>query len=581
MTARGIGVFTIDFPDPSKINYVNNKFNTLNETISFQYRGLTNIQTLSTKGVDSGADPYGILYVPDVSSDTCKTDEAQYVPANATRIANLPPNNNYALIAFAPWFSPQCILEYFAAARAHPNTKGFLTYLPGNNNAQPPVLNNPAWDLQDGGMWQQLNTFPTYALSSTSGSTIIDQLNLYSGNLSTVPNGDDLGQIFDSTDYVRLWATVSTDSTGGTLPSLWVFLVIVLAILIAAIGTTSLAMHIIQRRRRNALRQRVLNGSIDLEALGVKRLTVSQQLLDKMPIVTYTDVEKPFESLQTTTPASLQDAGPKPLSPTTAPPPSSIQSFSQPTCPICIDDFEPNVTQVRQLPCQHIFHPDCIDTFLLRNSSLCPMCKQSVLPPGACPVKITNMMVRRERHISRMRARSEWSTANGGAEMPVSVTAAEHARGAFGSLGRAVAGRRLFSGSQQTQTARTQGQGQGQSDIEMGSTIPTTTPPTAATAPTSTTTSTTTTTPSATAPTTTIPTPPAPAHPSAHDCDTPPPPSTTPQNRREWARQRALALLGPRHAPAGTEGDVDPLEQEERARPKWKRVVGRVFPGFG
>ncbi|KAF2627551.1 hypothetical protein BU25DRAFT_410707 [Macroventuria anomochaeta] len=560
MTARGIGVFTIEFPDPAKINYVNNQFNTLNETISFQYRGLTNIQTLSTKGADSGADPYGILYVPEVFTESCKRNETQHVPANATRIADLPADRNYALIAFAPWYSAQCTIEYFTAARQQSTTKGFLTYLPGDSNAQPPVLNNLAWDLQDGGMWQQDNTFPTYALSSTSGNNVMDQLNLYSGNLSTVPNGDDLGRIFNSTSYVRLWATVSTDSD-GTLPSLWVFLVIVLAVLIAAIGTTSLCMHILQRRRRNALRQRVLDGEVDLEALGVKRLTVSQAVLDKLPIITYTagpsDAEKPPEA----PPAALSlapgvdaETGPKtsPLARRPSAPTASTTNnvaFSQPTCPICIDDFEPNETQVRELPCRHMFHPDCIDTFLLRNSSLCPMCKRSVLPAGACPVKITNIMVRRERHIARMRARSAWSAAHGGVAPPVSVTMGGQARGAFGSIGRAVTGRRIFSAPERPQNRP--------ADIEMGST--TTARPVAPSPQ----------------PVSSVPTAPHPVSASTNPQDCEPPPTPT-QNRREWARQRALNLLGNRHAPT----EVDALEQEENARPKWRRALNKVFPGF-
>ncbi|KAF1356018.1 hypothetical protein EJ07DRAFT_130444 [Lizonia empirigonia] len=529
--ARGIGVYTIEFPDPTKINYVNNDFNTLNESISFQYRNVTNIQTLSTKG------------------------EARHVPANATRIANLPADQNYALVAFAPWYSAQCTIEYFTAARNQSTTKAFLTYLPGNSNAQPPVLNNPAWNLQDGGMWQQQNTFPTYALSSTSGNTVMDQLNLYSGNLSTVPNGAELSTIYDDSQYVRLWATVSTDS-GGTLPSLWVFLVIVLAILIAAIASTSLCMHIIQRRRRNALRQRVLNGEIDLEALGVKRLTVPQETLDKLPIVTYTpgpaeDAEKPIHTSTAAHNLAAVDAEtgskPSPLACCLSAPAASTTNnvtFSQLTCPICIDDFEPNETQVRELPCRHIFHPDCIDTFLLRNSSLCPMCKQSVLPPGACPVTITNMMVRRERHIARMRERSAWSAASGSAAPPVPVTLTDHARrvpSAFGSLGRAVAGRRIFSAPERTQAPR--------ADIEMGSPTPAQVVP---------------------PPPQPAPSAPAAAQPDPHDCE---PPATPTHNRREWARQRALHLLGNRPVPT----DVD---DEARAQPRWRRALTTVFPGF-
>lgn len=354
--------------------------------------------------------------------------------------------------------------------------------------------------------------------------------------------------------------------SGGQLPSLWVFLVIVMAILLVAVSITSLAMHIIQRRRRRALRQRVLNGEVDLEALGVKRLTVSQQVLDKLPIYTYTastsdEPEKPAPQ----PPAQalhLPASSAAPETPKTSPlfrrssvpavPTSGMStSWSQPTCPICLDDFEPNETQVRELPCRHIFHPDCIDTFLLRNSSLCPMCKQSVLPKGDCPVPITNMMVRRERHIARMRARNA-HTANG------QPTAQSHASplasiplarqpGAFGSLGSRIGGaftsRRIFSAPERTQPRP--------SDIEMANTTPP--PPQTPEIPPA------------------LPPPAGTDAPSTQattqDCD----PS---QTRREWARQRALALLGNRHAPPS---DAD--EQEEHG-PRWRRGLRKVFPGF-
>jgi hypothetical protein len=342
--------------------------------------------------------------------------------------------------------------------------------------------------------------------------------------------------------------------SGGQLPSLWVFLVIALAVLLVAVGITSLVMHIIQRRRRRALQERVLNGQVDLEALGVKRLTVSQQILDKLPIHTYTtgtlsepekttaQVPAQSQALNVSSSSAGAETGHKPApltrgssAPTVATSGMST-SFSQPTCPICMDDFEPNETRVRELPCHHVFHPECIDTFLLNHSSLCPMCKQSVLPTGACPVQITNVMVRRERHISRMRARSA-HTAN---TQPNTTTDAAPAAAptrppvAFGSLGSriggAIAGRRIFSAPERTPIRPP--------DIEMG-----TTPPPASHA------------------SDTQPTEP---QSNAQDC------SPT-QNRREWARQRALAMLGPRHAPAS---DAD----EEAAAPRWRRVIRKVFP---
>ncbi len=47
------------------------------------------------------------------------------------------------------------------------------------------------------------------------------------------------------------------------------------------------------------------------------------------------------------------------------------------TCAICVDDFtEEDV--VRLLPCSHVFHPQCIDEWLINHSSLCPLCKMEL-----------------------------------------------------------------------------------------------------------------------------------------------------------------------------------------------------------
>lgn len=43
-------------------------------------------------------------------------------------------------------------------------------------------------------------------------------------------------------------------------------------------------------------------------------------------------------------------------------------------CPVCIEDFTIK-SKVRELPCQHIFHPECIDSWLTTRASSCPMCK--------------------------------------------------------------------------------------------------------------------------------------------------------------------------------------------------------------
>lgn len=461
---------------------------------------------------------------------------------NVTRRANLPQSStiDYAYIAVAPWLSPNCTIEYFQSARTA-SSKAFFVYQPGDSARQPPPVSDYSWYLNDGGKWKVDNNFPTYALVSVGGQLVMNALSLYSGNVTNAPNNDTLTRLFPSDHYVRLWATVNTDS-GNQLPSLWVFLVIVLGILILVILMTSSIMHLVQRRRRNDLRRRVINGEVNLEALGVKRLTVPQDFLDKLPLYTYT--HKDNEELD-----KNEETGAPPLTRTSSAPtgPSSHnatqRAFFQPICPICIDDFELNESQIRELPCRHIFHSECIDTFLLNNSSLCPMCKKSVLPAGYCPAKITNVMVRRERLISRMRrnsaARGQGGTPSSAqAQDTTAVPSPPSMLGSLGSRIRNIApGRRVSSAPARTQTQ----------DIEMGvadalplSSVPENSSP-------------------AGQPQTT----------SSPD-QVQPPANVT---RREWAQQRALALLGHQHAPAT-------VDEEEDNRPSWKRRLRKIFPGF-
>ncbi|KAM3290148.1 E3 ubiquitin-protein ligase RHA2B-like [Capsicum chacoense] len=48
-------------------------------------------------------------------------------------------------------------------------------------------------------------------------------------------------------------------------------------------------------------------------------------------------------------------------------------------CAVCLSTFEDG-EQVRKLKCKHIFHKDCLDTWLQQDSATCPLCRNKVLP---------------------------------------------------------------------------------------------------------------------------------------------------------------------------------------------------------
>ncbi|KAF2751414.1 hypothetical protein M011DRAFT_464152 [Sporormia fimetaria CBS 119925] len=552
-TAEDFGIFTVYFPEPSE--RVTHRFETLPTNVSFRYIERNNIQTLSPKNRgDRIPDPYGLLYVPDLRTDECRELEEEHVPANVTRVTNLPLGENYALVALAPWFSRKCMTEYFESARVQP-MNAFLVYQPGASTEQPPIANDPSWSLDDGGTWKSANSFPTYAIAPASGAIIMDQLSQYSGNVTDVPYGQELASVLEATDYVRLWTSIGTDSP-NKLPQIWVWIIVVAVMLLGTAVLTSVMMHVMQLRRRRDLRRRIMRGEVTLDSLGMGMKT-PQELVNKLPLYEYRgDETLPQPSSQARTGDQIRGSMHRRSSAPSLPAPAERGLDAQPMCAICLDDFEVGVTQVRELPCRHIYHPECIDPHLTR-SSLCPLCKQTVLPKRYCPKNITQGMLLQYRAQQGPRQRlwfgssrpanstpgtsAETSTEN----TPPTASAHQTPR-TYPSLGsrlggRAIAARRIFSAPERTRNPVP--------DIEMAST---TQPVTDSNTVSSTTTSQPAQTPGETSP--------------SNDCH-----DSSPQTRRERARQRAMHLLG---RPAGRD------EDEERTGPWWKRGFRKVFPGF-
>ncbi|PNS18216.1 hypothetical protein CAC42_7585 [Sphaceloma murrayae] len=497
-------------------------FERINTTLSFYALLPDGIRTLSTNSASVGSSPEGLLYVPELdAADPCNNASAPYIPDSVTRRRNLP-NVTFPPIAIAPWLSPQCVQSYLAAGRRD-TIRSFIFFLPDQGSSVPPSANDPAWGLSDGGRWKGDNPYPVYAIPTTAAELIIQQSALYSGpNLTTAPNGEQLGRLYDPNDFAKLYIDINLSINTG-LPSLWIFLVVILAVLISIVGTVSSAMHFIQRRRRRQLRTRVANGEVDLEIIGVKRLLVPQEVLEKMPIYRYEKID-PKANLSSDDDQHSPLPSPNPVKKNSREGEKNdgrgrmasvpTNHFDQPTCAICLDDFVANESMVRELPCDHIFHPECVDGFLTQNSSLCPLCKKSALPPGYCPDVITNAMVRRERLLRRARERSErLGSLDGHANQIIN----EHAMHRF---------RRRRENE----------------DIEMGLQAPRP--------------------------------PPAIAAAAGSQQNTTSAPATNGQDRRERARRRAEAMLGPNAAP------VDPDAAEAAHVPAWRRGLRKIFPAL-
>ncbi|ETI29323.1 hypothetical protein G647_01776 [Cladophialophora carrionii CBS 160.54] len=417
MSAQDFGVVAIVLPNPQYDP--SDRAQIVNDSLGFALRASGLIRTLSPNNPHHYDAIQGLLYTPNLPpSSPCGNSTRALIPANVTTRAEIP-TGDYPLIALAPWTEPECVGSYLSVMRAD-EVRGAIFFHPDNSSALPPPVSDQSWTLHDGGQWKSINGYPVYAIPGMLGSFLLNELAQYSGNMSEVPFGEDLITIYNPHDSVRLYARMAIHTRAG-IPSLWVFLIIVLAILLAVVLMSSVIMHMIQRRQRRVLQRRVADGEVNLESLGIKRLQVPQEILDKMPQYTYTAKPEPENDNGNATKQPGESGTSDAVGPTTQKVAEShikdVESalgpaaathevaFAQSTCPICLDDFVSGETTVRELPCNHIFHPECIDPFLRDNSSLCPLCKKSSLPAGYCPVQVTNIMVRRERLMRRVQQR--------------------------------------------------------------------------------------------------------------------------------------------------------------------------------
>jgi len=93
-----------------------------------------------------------------------------------------------------------------------------------------------------------------------------------------------------------------------------------------------------------SIRLAILRRTIVPPRMEDVKLVVGEEALEKIPISKYADLEDKIKNMNV-------------------------------SCTVCQDDFNTE-DKVRVLPCEHLYHPDCIDDWLKEHSYKCPCCRK-------------------------------------------------------------------------------------------------------------------------------------------------------------------------------------------------------------
>lgn len=241
---------------------------------------------------------------------------------------------------------------------------------------------------------------------------------------------------------------INPESEEPKKPTVWGFVLVILGTVLVVCVFLGVVYWMMKRRRRAVLQRMLEVNGTYYERYGLQSVKISQEFLASLPVYVYLGQQKEemcdqpswpkaasrsIEAIpartekegevqtepQRSSSTSREDVstGRHPKMPgaqiegiavrssecaSPTPPPTTGQTHAdrrgriQPTCAICLDDFVPASTTVRELPCGHIYHPRCIDLCLTQTSSLCPLCKKCVLPPDYYAVAIPEPIYRRD-----------------------------------------------------------------------------------------------------------------------------------------------------------------------------------------
>ncbi|KAJ5275025.1 hypothetical protein N7505_003570 [Penicillium chrysogenum] len=273
-----------------------NSTSSVAENVAYRFVLDRKVQTISSNGMPDDGLVSGLLFVPTLEPhDPCYDITASSVPPNVTRYEDVS-DFGYSLVGLAPWVTAECSLSFLSAAQKV-GTHAMVFFQPSDNETDiPPDSNNSRWATNDGDKWRMDNNYPVYAISGPAGATLINDLSWYS-NKTPDSNRDEWTEDFAlQTETNRLFARIETGKeTEGASPSIWSFVLAIAGTVLILSIILMIIYRLVLRKRRVQLQRRVNAGQVDIEALALNQMTVPQEVVNKMPLYTYLEINPPVE----------------------------------------------------------------------------------------------------------------------------------------------------------------------------------------------------------------------------------------------------------------------------------------------
>ena len=217
---------------------------------------------------------------------------------------------------------------------------------------------------------------------SDGSVTILPDLNAYTNNT----RGSDFSSGFGQSPTTAVAMIILYSITG-----------IITALFVVIIVTGAIRAH---RHPERYGPRTILGGGRQSRAKGIARA-----MLETIPIVKFGDRAAPAGTVKDSSSADVEmNATPQHGTPevintdasssTDAVPSTDVEATATGAnadgtdaeghlgCSICTEDFTKG-EEVRVLPCNHKFHPDCVDPWLLNVSGTCPLCRIDLRPQAS------------------------------------------------------------------------------------------------------------------------------------------------------------------------------------------------------